>query len=174
LFQPGKPVTKGQAAIALSSGESYEAVNEELARIEAEALAESAVNAHTALVAQVENDLNAAYEKDLAKERGKVETFERLAEEARLELKRLKEEREEEDNTIAMGRAAVESEMEVLLKLKHEMEKELEGVMSKKMEVSFERERINRLRQEIENENQSIAQIKYDLEVERKALAMAR
>ncbi|KAJ4759356.1 oxidoreductase/transition metal ion-binding protein [Rhynchospora pubera] len=174
LFQPGKPVTKAQAAIALSTGEYYEIVNEELARIEAEALAESAVNAHTALVAQVEKDLNAAYEQDLVKEREKVETLEKLAEEARLELTKLKAEREEEDNTIAMGRAAVESEMEVLLKLKHEMEKELEGVMSKKMEVSFERERINKLRQEIENENQSITQLKYDLEVERKALAMAR
>ncbi|KAJ1702330.1 hypothetical protein LUZ63_002109 [Rhynchospora breviuscula] len=174
LFQPGKPVTKAQAAIALSTGEYFEIVNEELARIEAEALAESAVNAHTALVAQVEKDLNAAYEQDLAKEREKVETLEKLAEEARLELTKLKVEREEEDNTIAMGRAAVESEMEVLLKLKHEMEKELEGVMSKKMEVSFERERINKLRQEIENENQSITQLKYDLEVERKALAMAR
>ncbi|KAJ3706759.1 hypothetical protein LUZ61_010464 [Rhynchospora tenuis] len=174
LFQPGKPVTKAQAAIALSTGEYYEIVNEELARIEAEALAESAVNAHTALVAQVEKDLNAAYEQDLAKEREKVEMLEKLAEEARLELTKLKAEREEEDNTIAMGRAAVESEMEVLLKLKHEMEKELEGVMSKKMEVSFERERINKLRQEIENENQSITQLKYDLEVERKALAMAR
>ncbi|XP_078163771.1 uncharacterized protein LOC144558772 isoform X2 [Carex rostrata] len=174
LFQPGKPVTKGQAAIALSTGESYEVVNEELARIEAEALAESAVNAHTALVAQVEKDLNAAYENDLAKEREKVEMLEKLAEEARLELKKLKEEREEQDNTIAMGRAAVESEMEVFLKLKHNLEKELEGVMSKKMEVSFERERVNKLRQEIENENQSIVQLKYDLEVERKALAMAR
>lgn len=158
----------------MSTGESYEVVNEELARIEAEALAESAVNAHTALVAQVEMDLNAAYENDLAKEREKVETLEKLAEEARLELKKLKEEREEQDNTIAMGRASVESEMEVFLKLKHNLEKELEGVMSKKMEVSFERERINKLRQEIENENQSIVQLKYDLEVERKALAMAR
>lgn len=158
----------------MSTGESYEVVNEELARIEAEALAESAVNAHTALVAQVEKDLNAAYENDLAKEREKVEMLEKLAEEARLELRKLKEEREEQDNTIAMGRAAVESEMEVFLKLKHNLEKELEGVMSKKMEVSFEQERVNKLRQEIENENQSIVQLKYDLEVERKALAMAR
>ncbi|KAL5720473.1 hypothetical protein ACHQM5_013140 [Ranunculus cassubicifolius] len=43
LFQPNKPVTKGQAAIALSTGESSDAVSEELARIEAESMAETAV-----------------------------------------------------------------------------------------------------------------------------------
>lgn len=174
LFQPDKPVTKGQAALAISTGDSTEVVLEELARIEAEKIAEAAVSAHGALVAQVEKDLNASFERDLKKEREKVETLEKLAEEARMELDRLRAEREEEKNILLRGRAAVESEMEVLSKLRSEVEEQLHSVLSKKVEISFEKSRIEKLHKEIENENLAVVQLQYELEVERKALSMAR
>ncbi|WVZ61382.1 hypothetical protein U9M48_011267 [Paspalum notatum var. saurae] len=173
LFQPDKPVTKGQAALAISTGDSTEMVLEELARIEAEKIAEAAVNAHGALVAQVEKDLNANFERELKMEREKVETLEKLAEEARMELDRLRAEREEEKNILFRGRAAVESEMEVLSKLRSEVEEQLQSVLSKKVEVSFEKSRIEKLQKEIENENSAVVQLQYELEVERKALAWA-
>ncbi|KAG2580895.1 hypothetical protein PVAP13_6KG276080 [Panicum virgatum] len=174
LFQPDKPVTKGQAALAISTGDSTEVVLEELARIEAEKIAEAAVSAHGALVAQVEKDLNASFERDLKKEREKVETLEKLAEEARMELDRLRAEREEEKNILLRGRAAVESEMEVLSKLRSEVEEQLHSVLSKKVEISFEKSRIEKLQKEIENENLAVVLLQYELEVERKALSMAR
>eukprot|EP00262_Sarcandra_glabra_P011200 TRINITY_DN2695_c0_g1_i1.p1 TRINITY_DN2695_c0_g1~~TRINITY_DN2695_c0_g1_i1.p1 ORF type:complete len:815 (-),score=203.62 TRINITY_DN2695_c0_g1_i1:210-2366(-) len=174
LFQPDKPVTKAQAAIALATGDSTEVVGEELTRIEAESMAETAVAAHTALVAQVEKDLNASFEKELSMEKEKIDAVEKLAEEARLELERLRAEREGENNALMRGRAAVESEMELLSKLRSEVEEQLQSLMSNKMEISFERDRINKLRKEAESENQVIVQLQYELEVERKALAMAR
>ncbi|KAK1284066.1 hypothetical protein QJS10_CPB21g00441 [Acorus calamus] len=174
LFQPNKPVTKAQAAIALATGDAAEVVGEELTRIEAESMAETAVAAHTALVAQVENDLNASFEEELAREREKVDAVEKLAEEARLELEKLRAEREEENNTLLRGRAAVDSETEVLARLRGEMEEQLQSLISNKMEISYERERINKLRQEAETENQAIVKLQYELEVERKALSMAR
>ncbi|PKA55011.1 hypothetical protein AXF42_Ash003648 [Apostasia shenzhenica] len=174
LFQPNKPVTEAQAAIALSTGEAAEIVGEELARIEAETLAETAVNAHTTLVAQVEKDLNASFEKELAKEREKIEAVEKLAEEARLELERIRAERVEENNALLRGRAAVESEMEVLARLRCQMEEQLKDLLSSKLEISFEQERINKLQKETESENQLVVQLQYELEVERKALSMAR
>lgn len=174
LFQPNKPVTKAQAAIALATGDSAEVVGEELTRIEAESLAETAVNAHTALVAQVEKELNASFEAELAREREKINLLEKLAEEARLELERLKAERAEENNNLVRGQVAVESEMEVLSRLRHEVEEQLQDLMSNKMEISFERDRINKLRKEAESQNQVIVQLHYELEVERKALSMAR
>ncbi|TVU44267.1 hypothetical protein EJB05_03703 [Eragrostis curvula] len=174
LFQPDKPVTKGQAALAISTGDSAEVVLEELARIEAEKIAEAAVNAHGALVAQVEKELNASFERELTKEREKVETLEKLAEEARMELDKLRAEREDEKNTLLRGRAAVESEMEVLLRLRSEVEEQLQSVLTKKVEISFEKSRIEKLQREIENENLAVVQLQYELEVERKALSMAR
>ncbi|KAF6175124.1 hypothetical protein GIB67_022805 [Kingdonia uniflora] len=174
LFQPDKPVTKAQAAIALATGDSAEIVGEELTRIEAESLAESAVAAHTALVAQVEKDINASFEKELAMEREKIDAVEKMAQEAMLELETLRAKRDEENNILTRGRIAVESEMEVLSKLRREVEEQLECLMSNKTEISFEKERINKLRKEAELENQAIARLQYELDVERKALSMAR
>ncbi|KAK8951512.1 hypothetical protein KSP39_PZI004875 [Platanthera zijinensis] len=174
LFQPNKPVTKSQAAIALATGEAAEIVGEELTRIEAESLAETAVNAHTALVAQVEKDINASFEQELAKEREKIDALEKLAEEARQELERIRAEREEENDALLKGKVAVKSELELLSTLKSQVEQQIQELMGSNVEISFERERITKLREDIEGGNQSVIRLQYELEVERKALSMAR
>ncbi|KAJ9679453.1 hypothetical protein PVL29_021398 [Vitis rotundifolia] len=174
LFQPNKPVTKAQAAIALATGESSDIVSEELARIEAEAMAEKAVAEHSALVDQVEKELNASFEKELSLEREKIDAMEKLAEEARQELEKLRAERNEDNISLIKERAAIESEMEVLIRLRHEVEEQLQSFMSNKVEIAYEKERISKLRKEAESENQEIARLQYELEVERKALSMAR
>ncbi|CAA2981609.1 uncharacterized protein LOC111402992 isoform X1 [Olea europaea subsp. europaea] len=174
LFQPEKPVTKAQAAIALATGDASAIVSEELARIEAETMAEKAVAAHSTLVAQVEKDLNASYEQELFLEREKINAVEKLAEEARRELERMRAERENESLTLMKEQAAVDSEMEVLSKLRRELEEQLQTLMSNKLEISYEKERLNQLRTDAETENQEISRLQYELEVERKALSMAR
>ncbi|KAK6121705.1 hypothetical protein DH2020_044573 [Rehmannia glutinosa] len=174
LFQPEKPVTKAQAAIALSTGDASAIVSEELARIEAESMAEKAVTAHSVLVAQVEKDLNARYEKELLLEREKINAVEKMAEEARREVEKLRSAREEESLSLMKERAAVDSEMEVLSKLRREVEEQLQTLMSDKLEISYEKERMNKLRRDAETENQEITRLQYELEVERKALSMAR
>ncbi|KAJ4954026.1 hypothetical protein NE237_030858 [Protea cynaroides] len=174
LFQPDKPVTKAQAAIALATGEAADIVSEELTRIEAELMAETAVAAHSALVAKVKKDANATFEKELAMEKEKIDAFENIAEAARLELEILRAERKEENTTLLRGRAAVVVEMEALSQLRRDMEQQLQIFMSNKMEISLERKRIDDLRKEAESENQAIACLQYELEVEKKALSMAR
>lgn len=167
-------MTKAQAAIVLATGEASDIVSEELARIEAESMAEKAVAAHTALVDQVLKDINTYYENDLLLEREKITALERISEEMRQELDRLKAEQEEQNIKIMKERAAVDSQMEVLSKLRREAEEELQGIMSNKVEISYEKERINKLRTDAETENQEIIRLQYELEVERKALALAR
>ncbi|CAL0303379.1 unnamed protein product [Lupinus luteus] len=174
LFQPDKPVTKSQAAIALATGDASDIVSEELARIEAESMAENAVAAHSALVAQVEKDVNASFERELLIEREKINAVERMAEEARLELERLRAEREEENISLMKERAAIESEMEVFSRLRHEVEDQLQSLMNDKVATAYEKERINKLQEQAEVENKEISRLQYELEVERKALSMAR
>lgn len=174
LFQPDKPVTKAQAAIALATGEASDTVSEELARIEAESIAEKVVAAQSALVAQVEKDINASFEKELLIEREKINAVEKMAEEATRELERLRAEREEDNIAILRERAAIESEMEVLSRLRREVEEQLQSLMSNKLEISYEKEKISKLRKEAEEESQEIERLQYELEVERKALSMAR
>ncbi|PON90847.1 GPI-anchored adhesin-like protein [Trema orientale] len=174
LFQPDKPVTKAQAAIALATGEASDIVSEELARIEAESVAENVVSAHTALVAEVEKDINASFEKELLLEREKIDAVERMAEEATRELERLRAEREADNIALVKERAAIESEMEVLSRLRGQVEEQLQSLLSNKVEIQYEKERISKLRKEAEDESQEIERLQYELEVERKALSMAR
>lgn len=174
LFQPHKPVTKAQASIALASGEASDIVSEELTRIEAESMAENVVAAHTALVAEVEKDINAGFEKELSLEREKIDAVEKMAEEARRELESLRAEKERNNIALMKERAAVESEMEILSRLRRDVEEQLQTVMSSKAEILYEKERACQLRKEAENENQEITRLQYELEVERKALSMAR
>ncbi|OMO83985.1 hypothetical protein CCACVL1_11056 [Corchorus capsularis] len=174
LFQPDKPITKAQAAVALATGEDSDQVSEELARIEAESIAENAVTAHNALVAQVEKDINASFEKELLMEREKINAMEKMAEEAQRELERLRAKREEENIALMKERAAIDSEMEILSRLRREVEEQLESLMSSKVEISYEKERISMLRKQTEDESQEIVRLQHELEVERKALSMAR
>ncbi|KAM7499668.1 hypothetical protein LguiA_024082 [Lonicera macranthoides] len=174
LFQPNKPVTKAQAAIALATGEASDIVSEELARIEAESMAEKAVAAHSAIVDLVEKDVNASFEEELSLEKEKINAVQKLAEETMKELETLRAKREEENISLMKERATVDSEMEVLSRLRIEVEEQLQSVMSNKIEISYEKERLSTLRRDAETENQEIARIKYELEVERKALCMAR
>ncbi|XP_021730070.1 uncharacterized protein LOC110697044 isoform X2 [Chenopodium quinoa] len=174
LFQPDKPVTKGQAAIALANGEAADLVSEELARIEAESIADKAVATHNALMAEVEKDINANFEMELLMEKEKIDAVQKMAEEAMQEVERLREEREEKNIALMKERATLDSEMEVLSKLRHELEEQLQSVMSNKVEISYEKERIEKLKKETEDENQAIVRLQYELEVERKALSMAR
>ncbi|GER25244.1 hypothetical protein STAS_00809 [Striga asiatica] len=174
LFQPEKPVTKAQTAIALSTGDASVIVSEELARIEAESMAEKAVTAQNALVAQVEKDLNTRYEKELLEEREKINVVEKMAEEARKEVEKLRSSREEERLSLMKDRASVDSEMEILSRLRREVEEQLQMLMADKLEISYEKERLNKLRTDAENENREIERLQYELAVERKALSMAR
>lgn len=174
LFQPDKPVTKAQAAIALATGDASDIVSEELARIEAESMAENAVAAHSALVAQVEKDINASFEQEISLEREKINAVERMAEEAQRELERLRAEREQENISLMKERSAIESEMELFSRLRHEVEDQLQSLMNNKVEIAYEKERVTKLREQAEVENKEIARLQYDLEVERKALSMAR
>ncbi|XP_039035627.1 uncharacterized protein LOC120172162 [Hibiscus syriacus] len=174
MFQPNKPVTKAQAAIAIATGEASDVVSEELARIEAESMAENVVSAHNALVAEVEKDINASFEKELLMEREKIDAVEKMAEEAKHELERLRAEREEENIALMKDRAAIDAEMEVLSRLRREVQEQLESMISDKVEISYEKERISKLRKETEDETQEIVRLQHELEVERKALSMAR
>ncbi|KAG5600662.1 hypothetical protein H5410_032032, partial [Solanum commersonii] len=174
LFQPYKPVTKGQAAIALATGEASDTIVEELSRIEAESIAEKAVASYNSLAAQVEKDMNASFEKEFTLEKTRVDTIKKLAEEARQELESLRAERKAEHLVVMKEQAAVDSELEVLSRFRHEVEEQLQSLKSDKIDISYEKERLGKLHRDAEIENQEIARLQDELEVERKVLSIAR
>ncbi|XP_019095527.1 PREDICTED: myosin-3-like [Camelina sativa] len=174
LFQPSKAVTKAQTAVSLAIGDAFELVGEELARIEAEAMAENVVSAHNALVAQVEKDINASFEKELLREKVVVDAVEKMAEEAKSELARIRDEKEEETLALEKEHTSTETEMEALARIRNELEEQLQSLASNKAEMSYEKERFERLQKQVEDENQEILRLQNELEVERNALSIAR
>jgi len=158
LFQPHKPVTKAQAAVALATGDSFDIVNEELARIEAESMAGNAVASHRALVAQVEKDITASFEQKLSIEREKINVVERIAKEVTCELERLRAEREDRISLIK-EQAVIESERVDFSSLRHEAEDHLQNLMSDKIEIAYEKDRISKLRELAESEKKEIKRL---------------
>ncbi|CAK9266573.1 unnamed protein product [Sphagnum jensenii] len=173
-FQPEKPTTKGQAAVALASGEAAENVSEELARLEAEALADKAVAADIAMEVRAQRDINGQFSEELQAEKAKREQAEKLIEEVRAELQKAKTERDEERYAVMKDRATLDSEKELLTVLRQQVDEQLQAFSGLRVEVAVEKERLEKLRVEREEELKEISNYKRELEVERRALTLVR
>lgn len=129
-------------------------------------MAEKAVAAHSALVDQVENDVNASFEKELLLEREKVDAVKKSAKEAMKELESLRSEQEERNIALLRKRAFIYSEMETLPCLRREVEKQLHSLMSEQVEVSYEKRSISKLQKDAELQYQEISRLQHELEGE--------
>ncbi|CAM6036449.1 unnamed protein product [Sphagnum compactum] len=173
-FQPEKPTTKGQAAIALASGDAADNVAEELARLEAEAMAEKAVAADIAMELHARSDISDDFNKQLQAEKEKREQAEKLIEEVRSELQKAKAERDEERYSVLKDRATLDSEKELLNVLRQQVDEQLQAFSGLRVEVAAEKERLEKLRVEREEQLKAISNYKLELEVERRALTLVR
>ena len=173
-FQPEKPVTKSQAAVALSSGEAWDVISEELARIEADSIAEAAVAAELALEKRTQQEMAAEFEGLLQAETEKHHAASKLVEMMKAELEQLKLERDEEKYTLLKERALLDAEKDFLLSLRREVDNQALALSTEKLEAVFEREKANKLFTEAEKEKAVINELRLEVEVERNALALAR
>lgn len=173
-FQPDKPTTSGQAAIALASGDLSDQISEELARLQAEAMAEEAVAADTAMKARTQEELNALFDGELESERQRRIQTEKLVQNLRTELDKVKAEKEDEKDRLLKDKAMVESDKELLYQLKEQADEQLELLSTYRVEVSVERERLEKLRVGAEEDKQEVAKIKSEVDIEKKALTLAR
>ncbi|KAG4910544.1 hypothetical protein JHK87_056660 [Glycine soja] len=110
----------------------------------------------------------------LAFEREKINAVERMAEEARCELERLRDDREKDRISLIKEQAVIESERNAFSWLRHEVEDQLQNLISDKVKIAYEKDKISKLQELAEVQNKEITQLQYELEVERKALSMAR
>ncbi|CAI5490824.1 unnamed protein product [Closterium sp. Naga37s-1] len=140
-FDPHKPVTRGQAAVALAGGGVSEVVAGEMARVEAEHIAEAAmavVQEEAAAAAAAEAAVLAAKEEAVAVERRRREEAERAAEAAMARVERLetelqteKEELEQQRQALAGMRAEARREREEAEAAVEQQRQEVEKQISK-------------------------------------------
>ncbi len=173
-FQPEKPTTKGQAAIALASGEAAESVSGELARLEAEAMAEKAVAADIAMEIRAQSNINDHFHEELRAEKEKRVQAEKIIEEVKAELQQARAERDEERYSVLKDRATLDSEKELLNELRQQVDEQLQMFSNLRVEIAAEKERLEKLRVEREEELKSISSYKLELEVERRAVILVR
>lgn len=173
-LQPQKPVTKGQAAVALATGEAWELVSEELSRLEAESVAEAAVVAELALEAKAQKEVAAAFEKLIQVEREKQQVSASMLESTHAELEQMKAAHESEKFGLLKDRAAIDAEKELLTNARLEVEQQALALSSAKLEAAFQREQADKLRAEAEEERALISKVRSELEIEKNALILAR
>eukprot|EP00250_Pteridium_aquilinum_P011284 c19965_g1_i2 orf=664-2889(-) len=173
-FQPEKPVTNAQAAVALATGDAWELVSEELARLEAESIAEAAVVAELAMETKAQEEVAAAFNELLQAEREKLQESASLVEKLQAELEQVKTDWEEEKYALLKERAALDSEKEILSNTRREVEQQALLLSNAKLELSFQREQVDKLHTEAEEERAMTSKIRSELEVEKNALTLAR
>ncbi|CAI5489638.1 unnamed protein product [Closterium sp. Naga37s-1] len=156
-FDPHKPVTRGQAAVALAGGGVSEVVAGEMARVEAEHIAEAAmavVQEEAAAAAAAEAAVLAAKEEAVAAERRRREEAERAAEAAVARVERIETELQTEKEEL-------EQQREVLAGMRAEARREKEEA-----EAALEQQR-----QEVEKQ---ISKVEQERRTAEEALAEAR
>ncbi|KAL2612108.1 hypothetical protein R1flu_023800 [Riccia fluitans] len=173
-FQPEKPVTRGQAAIALVTGEAADAVAEEITRLEAEQMAEAAVVAEYALEARAQKQVEEYFDTELKMEREVRLSILKQLEEVRDELEKMIQEREAEQKSLEQTKATVEAERKLFMKFREDADEQLQTLTAYRVEIEIDKDRIGNLRREVEEEKKSLTDLKTELEVEKKALLLAR
>jgi small-conductance mechanosensitive channel len=173
-FQPEKAATIGQAAIALASGESAEIFSEELARFEAQRMADEAVAADEAAEEQKQKELNALFDGQLTTERQLKEQAQKMFEELKAELEKMKEERDSEMDVLWKDKAAVEAERELLQHIRQQVAEQLQALSTRVMQVSIEQEKLEKLRFNYEDEEAELSRLKSEAEIEKQAFLQAR
>lgn len=173
-FHPSKPTTIAQAAVALVLGESSAVVADESARLQAEKIAEQAVQEQLELEARALQEVDSALKEmlDLEKE-GRLQA-EAAAEALKSELDKIKSAREQESLALLKEHAAVDSDKQVLAEYKRQLEEELSTLATLRAELALEREREGVARVGVEQERKDVWKAKSELEVEKQALALAR
>ncbi|KAL3683241.1 hypothetical protein R1sor_001263 [Riccia sorocarpa] len=173
-FQPEKPVTRGQAAIALVTGEAADAVAEEITRLEAEQMAEAAVVAEYALEARAQKQVEEYFDTELKMEREMRLSVMKQLEEVKDELEKMIQEREAEQKALEQSKASMEAERGLLMKFREAADEQLQTLTAYRVEVEIEKEMLGNLRPEVEEQKRSLSELKTELEVEKKALLLAR
>lgn len=174
MFQPQKPATNGQAAIALASGETTEQLGEELARLEAERMADEAVAADAVMEARTQKEVKALFDGEIETERKRREDAEKQLEEVKATLGKVTAERESERDSLLKGQAAVEAQKSLLNEIQEKVDEQLHALATLQVEVSYEKERLRKLTAKLEEDQESATRLKLEIDSEKKALVIAR
>ncbi|EEC80674.1 hypothetical protein OsI_23089 [Oryza sativa Indica Group] len=173
-LQPHKPVTKAQAAAALTSGRMEEVIRDELNRLEAENQSQLSVMGEI-----MEELINRGDIKRYWEDKMKVEEIREVAVDKQLqhvlqELANEKTDREKELAVLLKERTALEHQNQELMNLRSEIDGMYDRLAMESLEVMTEEQNLEKLSLDVNRKHQAVSESKSYLEAEKEALTMLR
>lgn len=173
-FQPNKPSTKAQAAVALTSGRMKDAVSAELSRIEVEnsARQSEAEGIRSELLSR--GDIQKFWDEKLIEEKNHGFDVEKLYLDA---VNNLEEEKMNQEKIYAeflKEKTALDCQKQLLLGLKKEVDEISEKLESERVVFVDEKHTVQILLRDLEHKHEETLDTKSTLEAEKEALQMFR
>lgn len=173
-LQPQKPVTKAQAAVAVTSGRMGGAISAELARLEAENQSRLADIEEIRSEITRRGEIQRIWEEKLKIERERGSEVERDFQIALLELEEEKTAREESLVDHMKQKAALDYQQLLLHSLREEVDVMYHKLANERANVLAEQPYLEKLSAEVRAQQEAIIEAKSILEAEKEALRVLR
>ncbi|KAL6351238.1 hypothetical protein AAG906_031824 [Vitis piasezkii] len=169
-FQPNKPSTKAQSAVALTSGRMTEVIHTELLRLEAEKLSREAEAEEIRSQLLNRGDIQSFWSEKIKDE--KIRGFE-VEKDYLAAVSDLEEERIVHVNCLTENlkeKAAMECQSQLLLRLKDEVDEMSERLACERTGYMAEQRNLQDMLNELQNKQEGVLDVKSILEAEKEAL----
>ncbi|CAL5052717.1 unnamed protein product [Urochloa decumbens] len=172
-LQPHKPVTKAQAAAALSCGRMEEAIRDELSRLEAEN------QAHLSAIAEImeelmsRGDIQQQWEDKMKREQQRAFEVDKDLQNVLHELANERTDRERVEDLLK-EKAALERQNQELINLRSEIDGMYDRLATENAEVMADQQNLENMMMDTTSKHQAVDEAKSSLEAEKEALTMLR
>lgn len=173
-FQPNKPSTKAQSAVALTSGRMTEVIHTELLRLEAEKLSREAEAEEIRSQLLNRGDIQSFWSEKIKDE--KIRGFE-VEKDYLAAVSDLEEERIVHVNCLTENlkeKAAMECQSQLLFRLKDEVDEMSERLACERTGYMAEQRNLQDMLNELQNKQEGVLDVKSILEAEKEALRILR
>lgn len=173
-LQHHKPVTKAQAAAALTSGRMEEVVRDELNRLEAENQSRRSVMGEIMEELINRGDIKHYWDGKMKKEQDRQFEVDRRLQEVLHELANERTDREKEIAVLLKERTALECQNQELVCLRSEIDGLYDRLAMESLEVMADEQNLEKLSSDVNSTYQAVTETKSFLEAEKEALTMLR
>lgn len=173
-LQPLKPVTKAQAAVALTSGRMMEAIHAELSRIEAENLSRQAEMEEIRSELLHRGEIQSFWEERLNKEQDRGIRVEKDLQVALFDLEKEKMDLDESFDDYLKEKAALDCQQQLLLSLREEVDGVYGRLATERANITAEQESLEELYVDLCSRQDAIREAKSILEAEKEAIQILR
>ncbi|CAL5189118.1 unnamed protein product [Lathyrus oleraceus] len=173
-FQPSKPSTNAQAAVALTSGRMNEVISAEMSRLEAEGSARQDVAKEIRSELLSRGDIQKFWDAKLSEEKNHGSGIERLYLEAVNNLVEEKFNQEKINAEFLKEQAEMDCQKQMMLSLKKEVDEISDKLALERVIYVVEKKTVQKLLRDLELKHEEILDTKSTLEAEKEALQMLR